>query len=77
MYVIYLFTVSATQIFVAAEDNVKFEVSTVQPSSDPLSNAQTNQQTQQQPQQQQKPREYIKFKPKNKNNYPQKFSILF
>ena len=51
---------NATQIFVAAEDNVKFEVSAVQPSSDPLSAGQTNQQTQQQQQQQQqqqKPRE--------------------
>lgn len=47
---------NATQIFVAPEDNVKFEVSTVQPSSDPLSTGQqTNQQTQQQPQPQQKP----------------------
>ncbi|PZC71135.1 hypothetical protein B5X24_HaOG214039 [Helicoverpa armigera] len=48
---------NATQIFVAAEDNVKFEVtgvSTVQPAADPLSTTQTNQQTQQQ-QQQQKP----------------------
>ncbi|KAH9645885.1 hypothetical protein HF086_010084 [Spodoptera exigua] len=42
---------NTTQIFVAAEDNVKFEVSnvsTVQPSGDPLSNSQSNQQTQQQ-----------------------------
>ncbi|XP_022834318.1 zinc finger protein 665-like [Spodoptera litura] len=42
---------NATQIFVAAEDNVKFEVSnvsTVQTSADPLSTTQSNQQTQQQ-----------------------------
>ncbi|XP_026324022.1 zinc finger protein 184-like [Hyposmocoma kahamanoa] len=43
---------NATQIFVASEDNVKFEVggvSGVQPASDPLASSQTNQQTQQKP----------------------------
>ncbi|XP_049886852.1 zinc finger protein 135-like isoform X2 [Pectinophora gossypiella] len=39
---------NSSQIFVASEDNVKFEVSGVQPSTDPLAIPQNNQQTQQQ-----------------------------
>ncbi|XP_053600877.1 transcription factor Clamp [Plodia interpunctella] len=49
---------NSSQIFVATEENVKFEVSGVsagQPTTDPLGPTQTNQQTQQQQQQQQKP----------------------
>lgn len=51
-------SVNSSQIFVATEENVKFEVSGVsagQPTTDPLGPTQTNQQTQQQQQQQQKP----------------------
>lgn len=47
---------NATQIFVASEENVKFEVSgvsTVQPAADPITSSQANQQPQQQQQQQQ------------------------
>ncbi|XP_059047484.1 zinc finger protein 83-like [Achroia grisella] len=42
---------NSTQVFVASEDNVKFEVSgvsSIQPASDPLANNQTTQQSQQQ-----------------------------
>lgn len=67
--------VNSTQIYVASEDNVKYEVSGVsgvQQPADPLTNAQTNQQ---QTQQQQKTCEYTYLH--NRTMIANLFKILF